>query len=636
MHKGSVALCCLLLELLAAAPAIGQMHLWSRHFGDTDQDEGRDIASDAFGNVLVTGYFGGTADFGTGPLVSAGMFDIFVAKYAPNGTPLWSKRFGGSLSEFGLGITADAAGNILLTGYQAGGVDFGGGPLPTAGSVDVFVAKFDANGNHLWSKRAGSFFIDIAWDVAADAVGNVIVTGGFRGTVNFGGGPLVSIDDDVFLVKFDPSGNHLWSRRFGGADGDIGYAVDVDAGGNIILGGTFTDTIDFGGGPIAGDRDGFVAKFDPAGTHLWSRGVGGASVDVVEGLARDSSGNVVISGHFRQTVDFGGGNLVSAGSGDIFAAKYDPTGAHIWSKRFGGTGEDRGWSVAVNSLDQVLLSGYFRDADFGGGLLPNMGDTDVYATILSPTGTHVWSRGFGGAGFDLGWGIASDPSNAVLITGFYLGSIDFGGGPLASPAGSRDGYIARFGDRPVPIALDVLGSQWTGESVEIQWRIADAPAAVGITVERCELPGGVPQSLAGPDVLRDGGLFRLQDRTVVMGSSYRYDVVVHAGGVPIASFEADVTVPRAVLALDQNRPNPFNPSTRIGFSLDRDTHARLAVHDATGRLVRTLVDGPRRAGPYTETWDGCDARGLRVASGVYVIQLSAGGASLTRRALLVK
>jgi len=154
-----------MVSLLAAmtvfAPQVMAMeHIWSKRFGGTLGDFGNSVATDTSGNVLVTGAFYGTVDFGGGNLTSV-FRNIFLAKYAPNGNHLWSKRFGDGGGEDGTGVTTDTSGNVLVTGNFDSTVDFGGGNLTSAGgSNDIFLAKFDANGNHLWSKCFGGTNID--------------------------------------------------------------------------------------------------------------------------------------------------------------------------------------------------------------------------------------------------------------------------------------------------------------------------------------------------------------------------------------------------------------------------------------------------------------------------------------------
>jgi hypothetical protein len=303
-------------------------HLWSQRFGDTDHDLGYDVAADRSGNALLAGNFSGTVDFGGGPLTSAGSRDIFVAKFSgADGSHLWSQRFGATDYDVPYAVTADGSGNVIVTGSFYGTVDFGGGPLTSAGSYDIFVAKFSGvDGAHLWSRQFGGPNQDTGNGVAVDGSGNVLVTGEFMGPVNFGGGPLTSAGSfDIFVAKFSGvDGAHLWSQRFGDTGDDGGHPIAVDASGNVLVTGYFCGTVDFGGGPLtsAACGDIFVAKFSGIeGTHLWSERFGGPSHDAGGGVTADGSGNVLVTGHFQGTVDFGGEVLTSAGAYDIFVLK---------------------------------------------------------------------------------------------------------------------------------------------------------------------------------------------------------------------------------------------------------------------------------------------------------------------------
>jgi hypothetical protein len=154
--------------------------------------------------VLVTGSFRLTVYFDAGGLTSAGGSDIFVAKFSGvDGAHLWSKRFGSTSDDLGSGIAADGSGNVLVTGYFQGTVDFGGGPLPNAGGAEIFVGKYSGvDGAYLWSKWFGSTENDVGCKIATDASGNPLVTGYFRGTADFGGEVLTSVGyDDIFVLK---------------------------------------------------------------------------------------------------------------------------------------------------------------------------------------------------------------------------------------------------------------------------------------------------------------------------------------------------------------------------------------------------------------------------------------------------
>ena len=425
---------------------------WATRAGGTGGDLGQGVAIDGSGNVLVAGYFTGTADFGGGPATAIGSYDLFVAKYTASGAYFWARHFGGTGLVVGQSVAVDANGDVAVTGYFTGTVDFGGGPLTSAGSYDIFVMKLSgADGSPLWAKRFGSPNDDIGYGVAVDGGGNVLVTGYFRDAADFGGGPLTSTYGGItlFVAKFSAGGAHLWSKSFWNTGVAIGYGIAADGAGNVAVTGSFTGRINFGGGDLtsAGGHDAFVASFSPDGGHRWSKRFGSTSFDRGYGVAVDRGGDVAVTGLFTYTVDFGGGPVTSAGSNDGFVAKLSGTdGAHLWSKRFGSTNVDYGYAVAVDAGGNVAVTGFFQGTvDFGGGPLVSAGLEDIFVEKLAgPDGAHLWSKRFGGTSTDYGYGVAIDGAGNVLSTGYFQNSADFGGGPLTS-AGRQDAFVLSLG-----------------------------------------------------------------------------------------------------------------------------------------------------------------------------------------------
>jgi len=414
------------------------VELWSKRFGSWDWNCAYATVVDKSGNVVSIGEASGPIDFGGGPLGTMDLGDIVLAKFDSSGNHLWSKRFGDENHQYGSATVIDSAGNVVIAGYMTGTVDFGGGSL-AGGDGAAFVAKFDPNGNHIWSK---GFEGSGANDMAIDSAGNVTITGTFGSAVDFGGGALTTAGGgDIFVAQFDPNGNHVWSTRFGGLGADSSTAIATDNAGNMAIVGTFEETVDFGGAPLttAGGGDIFVVKLDANGNHLWSKRFGDAE-DAKEwhSIAIDKAGNVAIAGLFRSTVDFGGGPLTSLDNDDIFAAKFDPNGNHVWSKRFGGDSADGANAVAFDNADNMVITGSFNlVADFGGGPFtsPAPNDPDIFLAKFDPSGNHLWSAQFGGAGSDLALGMAIDNANSVLVTGCFQGTVNFGNGPHVSVGG---------------------------------------------------------------------------------------------------------------------------------------------------------------------------------------------------------
>ncbi|UCF04547.1 MAG: SBBP repeat-containing protein [bacterium] len=449
-RRGQLYFLCIasLTLVLIMTPAVGQDHIWSQRFGSTDYDRGRSVCTDGSDNILTTGYFRGTVNFGGSPLTSAGDYDIYLAKYDADGNHIWSKRFGDSYPDYAYCVNVDPSGNVLITGNFYGSIDFGGGTL-TASYTDIFLAKFDANGNHLWSKKFGGTNIDKGWCVDTDGSGNVFITGIFRNTIDFGGGPLTSAGNyDIFLAKFASNGNHTWSKRFGASGYDLGKGVNTDGSGNVYITGGFYYTVNFGGGPLtsAGNDDIFLAKYDASGNHLWSKRFGDSDYEEGSSVGTDISGNVYFSGRFAGTVNFGGGTLISTGGYDLYLAKFSSGGSHLWSDRYGSIYDDNGPNLCTSDDGLVLITcAFFGTIDFGGGPLTTAspGSTDVYLAKFDTDGDHIWSQRFGGSGDDYGYGVDLDGSGDVAITGIFTYTVDFGGGPLTS-AGQTDIYLAKY------------------------------------------------------------------------------------------------------------------------------------------------------------------------------------------------
>ncbi|AUX20523.1 hypothetical protein SOCEGT47_009950 [Sorangium cellulosum] len=429
--------------------------VWSRGFGDANGQYARSVAVDAQRNVVVAGQLEGVVDFGGGPLEATGV-DAFVAKFDRFGTHLWSKRFPGDGNQFAMAVEVGPGGEIVVAGRAFGRIDLGGGELASRGRDDVFVAKLDADGDHVWSRIFGGSGEDRCDRIAVDRAGNVLVAGGFHGTVDFGAGPLASAGGrDAFVLSLDPGGATRFALRAGGEGDDHALAVAADADGNVVVAGHFAGGIDLGGGPLesAGLSDIFLAKLGPTGAHVHSARFGGEGADEAHDIAvHEDTGDLVLTGTFTSTLDLGGAPLESAGERDLFVARLTGAGAHLFSRRFGDA-EDQlhtdfetgaRASVAVDPDGNLLLAGpLFGSADFGAGPLSSRGKTDVYVVKLSPAGEHLFGALFGDVQTQVGLDVAADAAGSALVAGRFYGSINFGQGPL-SGAGDGDAFVAKL------------------------------------------------------------------------------------------------------------------------------------------------------------------------------------------------
>jgi hypothetical protein len=319
-------------------------HIWSKRFGGSGSEVAYAVAVDGTDNVFLAARLNSaTADFGGITLVNAaaGFEDVVVAKLQPaDGSTIWAKRWGGTGSESPLGMAVDRSGDVAITGRAgqwSNSTDLGGGTKSGAG---IFVAKYSgADGSHRWSRLLGTDGNNFGKGVAVDpTTGNIIITGGFQGSVDFGTG-LTSAGGGggitMFLAGYDSAGTPLWVKTWGGdvpstLGSDQGNALKVDGSGNLVLVGQLCSSANFGGGWLSGNgsANSVVASFTLSGnaapTYRWAkRAAGGVSYGC--GAAFTSGGQVVTTGFFQLTTDFGGTSATApVGTDAAFIAQYGP------------------------------------------------------------------------------------------------------------------------------------------------------------------------------------------------------------------------------------------------------------------------------------------------------------------------
>jgi len=415
----------------------------------------------------------------------------------PNSGLGWSKRFGDAGMQLMTDVAIDSAGNVVAAGYFAGTIDLGAGPMVSKGDYDTFVAKFTSDGKLLWSKAFGSAESQLVDSITVDKADNIVATGTFFGDIDFGGGTLSSNGGvDIFAVKLNADGKHVWSKRFGDASHQWAAGVAVDPAGDVVLLGYFFSSIDLGGGVLqsAGFHDVFVAKLSAAGKHLWSKRYGDSDAQYAAAVAVDPAGDIVISGNFKGTMHFGPTSHSSEGGfyhGDVFLAKLSPKGDPLWSQRFGDGDEQRASDVAIDAKGNIVLGGWMLgNPGFGGGPLFGTGGMDSFVAKFDMWGAHLWSKHIGDAD-DAAHSqylnsVAVDSAGNVLLTGVFAGLTDFGGGPVKgddssysgdvflvrlSPAGVHlysKGYGDTEGQRPAAVVADgqgnaILGGEFYGQ-----------------------------------------------------------------------------------------------------------------------------------------------------------------------------
>lgn len=358
--------------------------IWARSVGGPNREIGTGVAADASGNTLVAGHFQVGALMGGIRLTNIGNSDGVLLKYSPAGTVLWSRVLGGPGDDNATGVATDAAGNAYVCGFAQGSASFGGVTLTNRGGVDVFLAKFDPAGTLLWVRSAGGSGVDVANGLALDGAGNVIVTGYFSETAQFGSSSVTAAGNvDLFLAKFDSDGNVLWVRSAGGLEQDYGFALAADADGSIAVAGTLRGAAQFGSTSVTGTGlRSYVARYASSGTLDWVKVFPANEARAVAW----SSGGVYVSGNFLGTLPIGTNSVTSVGTLDVFLARLNGAGDSEWVRSFGGAGLDHSYAVVRDSGPGCLVGGRFTDVvAFDGNSVTNGGVGDAYIARLSPT-----------------------------------------------------------------------------------------------------------------------------------------------------------------------------------------------------------------------------------------------------------
>ncbi|MCA9621404.1 MAG: hypothetical protein KC731_20425, partial [Myxococcales bacterium] len=293
----------------------------AERFGDEEAQAIAGLAVDGAGDVVVAGSFSGTIDFGGGELTAAGVGDAFVAKRSSAGAHRWSARFGLGGDAQWVDVALTPSGDAVVGGDFDGAVDLGSGPLASNGR-DVMLVELDgASGAPQIGRVVAGAGRQEVTALAVDGSGHLALSGRNLGTVDFGGGVLAATN---FVVTTSASGEHVWSRAFGTTDAAF-EDVTFDAAGGVVVVGSLDGSIDFGGGAIATtSRDAIVVRFHQSGAHLWSHAFGAGGSERAQAVAVDTQGRIVVAGSFTQAVDFGGGVIGVAGASDLFFLQLAP------------------------------------------------------------------------------------------------------------------------------------------------------------------------------------------------------------------------------------------------------------------------------------------------------------------------
>ena len=437
---------------------------WAQILGQTNSStsHSKTMAIDMSDNIYITGRYYGTLDFDPGPgvfnMTSSGVdLNSFIQKFDAEGNFIWAKSIGGTADVTPHSITTDNMGNLLLTGLFDGIIDLDPGSttfnINTNGSDDIFILKLDSGGNFIWANSFGSTLPEENTSIITDNFGNIYVSGGYRGTVDFNPGAGVfnmtsNGQIDVFILKLDINGSFMWSKSIGSTKFDTFNSITCNSSGSVYITGSFLGTVDFdpGSGTFnlvnnsqISSSDAFILKLSANGDFVWAKANGDASTIFSKSIAVDNFGGLYVYGTYYQTIDFnpnvGSFMLTSNGAYDTYIQKLDTNGNFIWAKSIGGNSiyNDDATTIITDSYGNIYLTGdYLNIVDFdpgpGGYPYGSFGEHNICTIKLDSNGSFKRMTAIETTDYDNGArSIALDSQDNLITYGAFesSGYIDF-------------------------------------------------------------------------------------------------------------------------------------------------------------------------------------------------------------------
>jgi gliding motility-associated-like protein len=410
---------------------------WLRSAGNTAGEETKDAVFDSNGDLVMTGFFNGTFNTGVSTLTSSGNTDIFIMKTNDAGDPIWAVKAGGTGVDRANAIAKDNAGNTYITGYFQGTATFGSITVTGIG-WDAYAAKIDQNGNFIWVTTFGGTNGDIGHGIAVDNTGNVIVTGEYKGTATFGPDVLTSMNNsgtgaptyDVFITKLNNAGGFIWTRDGNANQDDRGLEVTTDAAGRIYVVGQFSENITF---QFVHNSTllnaGFIVSFDASGNELWFDKMWGGQILIND--IKWGGNNIYITGDYQNTLlveDINGVQSFPAQDQyNIFTARFNESGDLGWLSTNYSVNELHATQLTLDAANSVYITGEFNctftemNDFYGASTFLSMGYEDVHYLKYNTSGAFQWGRQVAGKQADYCEAITIKNIDKPVLAGYFEG-----------------------------------------------------------------------------------------------------------------------------------------------------------------------------------------------------------------------
>ena len=469
------------MKLLTTTPAIlsvflgmiinlnvyGQSWLWSKTLGGSDYDEAHAVAVDSLGHSYVTGSFTGTALFGDTELSAKGQADIYLAKYNAQGELLWVRQAGGKAHDEGKALSIGSDGSVYLTGIFSSHASFEDQLISTHGDVDVFLAKYDEQGELLQVINAmGSAHTDNVSGIASS--GNAIyITGDYQAGASH---------NDIFITKFESQRLGLqWMQFAGGPESQQSLGIAADQEGNCYLTGTFGGTMYLGELALkaSSSNDIFVAKYRHNGVKDWWQHIQIEGQIQNAGVSVDPAGRCYLMASFDYTANFGDIELTAAGEMEVLYARYGAKGSLQWAKSSGNKGYLDAAALDIDSDGNCYLTGNIQGSNaFGSLKLVSSSLNGSYVVKIDQQGQEVWGVVNDQSSTGYVSDIAVGPQGNCWIAGQKYGNSGIASSAILTSAQEFDGFLSQFSYEQTSCETQDLGltaSHITHDQIHVLW-----------------------------------------------------------------------------------------------------------------------------------------------------------------------
>lgn len=423
------------------------------------------------GEILIAGSANGNFTLGSDVINTNGERFPLLLKLDSSGNYLWSTYFtvstSSSINNFE-DIAIDTEGNIYVSGWFTDTLFHPLGFLKSSGYLDAFIAKFSSDGSLIWIKRMGGLGENSIQDITLDANQQPWITGYYYNSLELENDTLYNPISfyTIFVAKLDTSGQILFLKSYHCTERLYVYAIAADQIGNVVIGGSFTGTVDWDGELMvngsADYTDPYLVKFNSQGDIVWTKRAWSSFDDEILDVQIASDNSIYVSGTFRATLNFVAFSLYSAGAGDMFIAKYNPDGVILWGRSAGGTDWDSGNRISLDHQGSVyVLGSYNGSATFGNAVtLFSMGYNDMYVAKYDAYGYFLWVNEVKNILDGTCHSIDLTPQGKILVMGMFGESLIVGDTMMLAPTyDSYDLFIAQLNNSWLPDVITQLPTE---------------------------------------------------------------------------------------------------------------------------------------------------------------------------------